>query len=142
MQHGSVVSGYYGHEAQQQQSHGGGSSGNGGGHSPGKYQENGHDTFSDFVTLVCQEAQNTQNSQVMTLSFLTNEFRSERERESAMPSARTLNLISNEIRIQRYRRVSFICSVVKTKEIPNKDCFDWDPSRCSSSKPAHPAGVE
>ncbi|XP_037087680.1 nuclear factor 1 C-type-like isoform X7 [Pollicipes pollicipes] len=29
-------------------------------HSPGKYQENGHDTFSDFVTLVCQEAQNTQ----------------------------------------------------------------------------------
>ena len=24
--------------------------------SPTKYQENGHDTFSDFVTLVCQEA--------------------------------------------------------------------------------------
>ena len=24
--------------------------------SPSKYQENGHDTFSDFVTLVCQEA--------------------------------------------------------------------------------------
>ena len=24
--------------------------------SPVKYQENGHDTFSDFVTLVCQEA--------------------------------------------------------------------------------------
>lgn len=26
-----------------------------------RYQESGHDTFSDFVTLVCQEAQNTQN---------------------------------------------------------------------------------
>lgn len=25
-----------------------------------KYHENGHDTFSDFVTLVCQEAQSTQ----------------------------------------------------------------------------------
>ena len=38
----------------------------GGPHSPttlAKYQtthENGHDTFSDFVTLVCQEAQTTQ----------------------------------------------------------------------------------
>ncbi|XP_069165529.1 nuclear factor 1 X-type [Procambarus clarkii] len=31
--------------------------------SPTKYHENGHDTFSDFVTLVCQEAQNTQHSQ-------------------------------------------------------------------------------
>ena len=30
--------------------------------SPTKYQENGHDTFSDFVTLVCQEAQSTQPS--------------------------------------------------------------------------------
>ncbi|GAB6031660.1 hypothetical protein CHUAL_009417 [Chamberlinius hualienensis] len=29
---------------------------------PSKYQENGHDTFSDFVTLVCQEAQNSSNS--------------------------------------------------------------------------------
>ena len=28
--------------------------------SPTKYQENGHDTFSDFVTLVCQEAQGSQ----------------------------------------------------------------------------------
>ena len=28
--------------------------------SPTKYHENGHDTFSDFVTLVCQEAQGTQ----------------------------------------------------------------------------------
>lgn len=27
--------------------------------SPAKYHENGHDTFSDFVTLVCQEAQST-----------------------------------------------------------------------------------
>ena len=27
--------------------------------SPSKYHENGHDTFSDFVTLVCQEAQST-----------------------------------------------------------------------------------
>ena len=32
-----------------------------GGASPTKYHENGgHDTFSDFVTLVCQEAQGTQ----------------------------------------------------------------------------------
>ncbi|KAI9556303.1 putative nuclear factor 1 X-type isoform X3 [Daphnia sinensis] len=71
LQHGSVVSlaasSYYGHDqglvvATQ---HGGsaGGNGNGGPHSPGKYQENGHDTFSDFVTLVCQEAQNTQNAQ-------------------------------------------------------------------------------
>lgn len=71
LQHGSVVSlaasSYYGHDqglvvATQHGGHGG--SGNGGPHSPGKYQENGHDTFSDFVTLVCQEAQNTQNAQV------------------------------------------------------------------------------
>lgn len=79
VQHGSVVSlaasSYYGHDqglvATQHghgQQHGNGGGGNGGSgngsHSPGKYQENGHDTFSDFVTLVCQEAQNTQNSQV------------------------------------------------------------------------------
>ncbi|XP_059352320.1 nuclear factor 1 A-type-like isoform X2 [Daphnia carinata] len=73
LQHGSVVSlaasNYYGHDqglvATQHSSGGGnGVSGNGGPHSPGKYQENGHDTFSDFVTLVCQEAQNTQNAQV------------------------------------------------------------------------------
>ena len=31
-----------------------------GSQSPTKYHENGHDTFSDFVTLVCQEAQSTQ----------------------------------------------------------------------------------
>ena len=35
----------------------------GGPHSPSKYHENGHDTFSDFVTLVCQEAQSTNVSQ-------------------------------------------------------------------------------
>jgi nuclear factor I len=35
----------------------------GGPHSPSKYHENGHDTFSDFVTLVCQEAQSTSGSQ-------------------------------------------------------------------------------
>jgi hypothetical protein len=35
----------------------------GGPHSPSKYHENGHDTFSDFVTLVCQEAQSTNLSQ-------------------------------------------------------------------------------
>ena len=32
---------------------------NDGPNSPSKYHENGHDTFSDFVTLVCQEAQST-----------------------------------------------------------------------------------
>jgi nuclear factor I len=77
LQHGSVVSlaasSYYGHDqglvvATQHGGHGGAGGSNGGGnggpHSPGKYQENGHDTFSDFVTLVCQEAQNTQNAQV------------------------------------------------------------------------------
>lgn len=31
-----------------------------------KYPENGHDTLSDFVTFVCQEAENTQQiSQVL-----------------------------------------------------------------------------
>ena len=39
-------------------------SAHGGPGSPTKYHENGHDTFSDFVTLVCQEAQNTQQVQV------------------------------------------------------------------------------
>ncbi|CAG2053181.1 unnamed protein product [Timema podura] len=29
-------------------------------HSPTKYPENGHDTLSDFVTFVCQEAENSQ----------------------------------------------------------------------------------
>lgn len=63
----ATSSNYYGHPSNEQNlsgvNHGGGA------HSPGKYQENGHDTFSDFVTLVCQEAQNTQNAQVLT-SFL------------------------------------------------------------------------
>ena len=61
-----AASSYYGHDqglvVPSQHGTGGGSSGP---HSPGKYQENGHDTFSDFVTLVCQEAQNTQNAQVV-----------------------------------------------------------------------------
>ena len=35
-----------------------------GSQSPTKYHENGHDTFSDFVTLVCQEAQSTQASTI------------------------------------------------------------------------------
>ena len=35
-----------------------------GSQSPTKYHENGHDTFSDFVTLVCQEAQSTQPSTI------------------------------------------------------------------------------
>lgn len=33
-------------------------------HSPVKYPENGHDTLSDFVTFVCQEAESTQGAQV------------------------------------------------------------------------------
>ena len=60
----AASSNYYGHPSNEQNlsgvNHGGGA------HSPGKYQENGHDTFSDFVTLVCQEAQNTQNAQVIS----------------------------------------------------------------------------
>lgn len=37
----------------------------------GKYQENGHDTFSDFVSLVCQEAQqNTGNTQQVNINTL------------------------------------------------------------------------
>ena len=39
---------------------------------PGKYQENG-DTLSDFVNLVCQEAQNTGNGpQVSLINILLN----------------------------------------------------------------------
>lgn len=38
--------------------------------SPAKYHENGHDTFSDFVTLVCQEAQST-GSQVRSKKSCT-----------------------------------------------------------------------
>lgn len=37
-------------------------------HSPAKYPENGHDTLSDFVTFVCQEAENAQN-QVCSINF-------------------------------------------------------------------------
>ncbi len=91
LQHGSVVSlaasSYYGHDqglvaTQQHGGHGQHGSGAGGGnggsgngsHSPGKYQENGHDTFSDFVTLVCQEAQNTQNAQVTKRTGERNQF--------------------------------------------------------------------
>lgn len=33
-------------------------------HSPAKYPENGHDTLSDFVTFVCQEAESSQGAQV------------------------------------------------------------------------------
>ncbi|KAK2724407.1 hypothetical protein QYM36_001054 [Artemia franciscana] len=51
--HASVVGGYYVAS----------SSDPPGSSTHGKYQENGHDTFSDFVTLVCQEAQNTQQPQ-------------------------------------------------------------------------------
>ncbi|XP_025418335.1 nuclear factor 1 X-type isoform X5 [Sipha flava] len=32
-------------------------------HSPAKYPENGHDTLSDFVTFVCQEAESSQGAQ-------------------------------------------------------------------------------
>ena len=39
-----------------------------GSQSPPKYHENGHDTFTDFVALVCQEAQSTQASQIATQS--------------------------------------------------------------------------
>lgn len=43
-------------------------------HSPTKYPENGHDTLSDFVHFVCQEAE-TQETQVglcfMHLDFQT-----------------------------------------------------------------------
>ena len=38
-----------------------------------KYPENGHDTLSDFVTFVCQEAENTQQlPQVASVSDLFN----------------------------------------------------------------------
>lgn len=36
---------------------------------PSKYQENGHDTFSDFVTLVCQEAQNSNPSSQVCIAY-------------------------------------------------------------------------
>ncbi|KAG8316207.1 hypothetical protein J6590_057404 [Homalodisca vitripennis] len=39
-------------------------------HSPAKYPENGHDTLSDFVTFVCQEAENTQQGTQVLLAFL------------------------------------------------------------------------
>ena len=51
-QHSSVAlptSSYYQQQGDQPQQH-----------SPAKYPENGHDTLSDFVTFVCQEAENTQ----------------------------------------------------------------------------------
>ena len=35
-----------------------------------KYPENGHDTLSDFVTFVCQEAENTQ--QLPQVAFVFN----------------------------------------------------------------------
>lgn len=34
-------------------------------HNQLKYPENGHDTFSDFVTFVCQETDSDQNAQVI-----------------------------------------------------------------------------
>ncbi|KAK6620148.1 hypothetical protein RUM44_006548 [Polyplax serrata] len=40
-------------------------------HSP-KYPENGHDTLSDFVTFVCQEAENTQQGQQVQGSVARN----------------------------------------------------------------------
>ncbi|CAL4066595.1 unnamed protein product, partial [Meganyctiphanes norvegica] len=39
-----------------------------------KYVENGNDTFSDFVTLVCQEAQNADNSQSRSPFKLQNSY--------------------------------------------------------------------
>jgi len=47
---GSAGTSYYHTDPSSHEHHGG---------SPAKYHENGHDTFSDFVTLVCQEAQST-----------------------------------------------------------------------------------
>lgn len=38
-------------------------------HSPTKYPENGHDTLSDFVTFVCQEAENTQQGSQVFIIF-------------------------------------------------------------------------
>jgi len=37
-------------------------------HSPAKYPENGHDTLSDFVTFVCQEAESSQGAQVCNIT--------------------------------------------------------------------------
>lgn len=39
-------------------------------HSPAKYPENGHDTLSDFVTFVCQEAESSQGAQVCILKYI------------------------------------------------------------------------
>lgn len=39
-------------------------------HSPAKYPENGHDTLSDFVTFVCQEAESSQGAQVRVILLL------------------------------------------------------------------------
>ncbi|KAK7790619.1 hypothetical protein R5R35_005602 [Gryllus longicercus] len=52
---GSTSANYY-----QQTPTGPGPAGDHSQHSPSKYPENGHDTLSDFVTFVCQEAENTQ----------------------------------------------------------------------------------
>lgn len=50
--------------------------------SPVKYPENGHDTLSDFVTFVCQEAENgPQNAQVRTLVLLKHMFKIKSTRE-------------------------------------------------------------
>ncbi|XP_065220450.1 nuclear factor 1 X-type isoform X10 [Planococcus citri] len=40
-------------------------------HSPVKYPENGHDTLSDFVTFVCQEAESTQGTQLFSYPSIT-----------------------------------------------------------------------
>ena len=42
-----------------------------------KYPENGHDTLSDFVTFVCQEAENTQ--QLPQVTFVLSKFCSMKE---------------------------------------------------------------
>ena len=116
VQHGSVVSlaasSYYGHDqglvaTQQHGGHGQHGSGAGGGnggsgngsHSPGKYQENGHDTFSDFVTLVCQEAQNTQNAQVWGPI-------AQREKKPILPFCHFSDWLRNASRFKRDHRVA------------------------------------
>ncbi|XP_071440189.1 nuclear factor 1 X-type isoform X3 [Hetaerina americana] len=57
-------------------------------HSPTKYPENGHDTLSDFVTFVCQEAENTQQgSQVITFHSQPGTSRSPSKLSQYYPSS-------------------------------------------------------
>ncbi|XP_054009222.1 uncharacterized protein LOC128892701 [Hylaeus anthracinus] len=87
-----------------------------------KYPENGHDTLSDFVTFVCQEAENTQQlPQVASGSFEAAPLSTYRQTESSSTSADCCSLIYVLVRAGRVAALHKRGRVIFRKVL--EECF-------------------